>query len=199
MPVQSRVTPFFERQVDFKNKTFFVVTGKTRENESLELRSYAGMISKELQSKGMVQAKDELEANFVVVFSNAIDDGKSETTAMPVYTPGQTYTSTTYGSATAYGSTGSVSAYGTSTTYGQTSGSTTYVPISNTVYTRILNVRFYALLDGKRQPVYEVRAISRGSSGSFSEVAQAVIAAAFDELPFSVSGKTVRIEKMITN
>lgn len=198
-PVESRVTPFFVQQPDFTDRSFFVVTGKTTENESLEFRSYAGMISGELQSKGMVLAKDEAEANFVVIFSQAIDDGKNVTSAMPVYTPGQTYSSTTYGSATAYGSAGSVSAYGTSTTYGQTSGSTTYVPVTNTVYTRVLNVRFYGFIDGKRQPVYEVRAISRGRSSSFSEVAQAVIAAAFDELPFTVSGKTVRVQKVMSN
>ena len=195
-PIVSHVTPFFEQKIDFKQKTFFVINGET---ESLEARSYAKLISNELEAKGMILTNKEESANFIVIFSNKIDDGKSKISAMPIYTPGRTYSSTTYGSAMAYGSSGSVNAFGASTTYGHTSGTTTFVPTSDTIYTRVLNVRFYELIDGKRQPVYEVRAISSGSSGSFSEVAPEIIAAAFDELPYSVSGKTVRVEKIKSN
>lgn len=194
-PVQTRVTAFYEKSMSFQGKSFFIVPAESIKSESLETKSYAEVAAKKLVEKGLVRAANQENADFLIAFSYGIDDGKIESSVVPLYLPGQTYTSTTYGNAMAYNSSGgSATAYGTATTYGTTPGTVVPVPVSNTVYKRTYFAGFYMMVDGKRQLVYEVRAVSVGSSGSFSEVADPVIGSAFSELPFP-SGRTKTINK----
>lgn len=182
--VQSQVSSFNELPPNDQGAAFFIMPLKHQE-ASLEYRQYASRIEQKLIQQGYVPTNDIREAEYLVYFDYAMDEGKTVSGTIPLY--GQTGGGTTYhsGTASAYGSGGY--AYGNYSGYSYTPptyGIIGAVPWSRTDYTRGL---FFGMADLRKStpeklyPVYEATVLSTGSDRTFAAVADCLIEALFTD------------------
>lgn len=186
--VRTDVTAFHTLSAAPSGKTFMMVPYKNQEG-SLEWRTYADLVSRQLEKYGLVRSQILASSDFAVFMAYAIDSGRTSVSAVPVYgqTGGGTTTTTT-------GYVGSMPVYG-STYTPPTFGVTGYAPVEDTVYGRAVKI---TILDVKRTieekkpvAVYEATAKSVGSSGNLNVVMPAMIEGTFKDWP-GPSGVTSR-------
>lgn len=165
-----------------------------KQDGSVEYETHADLIASYLEKQGWTRTKDLRSADYVVAFSYGQGGPQHRTIEMPIF--GQTGggTSYTYGTANAYGASGS--------TYGSYSG-TTYTPptygvvgsttSTKTEYTRFLDANIYdwkrSVVDNKLAGVWEAKATSVGSSSSFAAISKCMIQAVFAD--FRKSGSAL--------
>jgi hypothetical protein len=195
MNLRTTVAAFAEPSVIFTGKSFFITAADKMKADRLESQFYGNLAAGHLTAKGMVRSQDPEKADLLVLFDYSIDDGKSVTYEYPVFIPGQSFTSTSFGSATAFGKGGTVTATGSATTFGTTSGSVGTETGAMTVYTRRFSVAIYGRAEDGRRRSYELRATSQGSSNDFAAVAEPLIESALEDFPGQI-GKAVVKEKV---
>lgn len=178
--VETEVTAFHTLPQAPAGKSFVMLPYKNQEG-SLEWRSYANLVSRQLQKYGLVQWQGQGNPDLAVFMSYAIDSGRTSVSAVPMYgkTGGGTTTTTT-------GFVGKTPIYGTSYTP-PTYGVTGYAPVEETVYGRAVKI---AIVDVGRSieqsrpvTVYEATATSAGSIGNLNVVMPAIIAGTFQDWP----------------
>ena len=186
--VKTKVTTFHELQVPGSGKTFSFVP-LDNQKDSLEYKTVANAIKKELSKYGFIYTDDKQTADIFIVFNYAIGDGSTSVGSIPIF--GNTGGGTTYSSGSVYGSGG----------YGSYSGTTYTTPtfgvVGSQAYSRTAYPRtfFISMIDANKSTkdniatVYEARALSKGSSDEVIVVLPSMIAAVFEEFP-GTSGET---------
>ncbi len=184
--VQSNVAVFHDlSQSNLQIKYSFMPLKGQKGN--LEYISYRKLISQKFAAHGFLETDEN--PDYFIAFAYGIDGGKEEIDSVPFF--GQTGVS----SATTYGN---VNSYGNSATY---SGTTTYQPtygvvgsaaVSNTVFTRKLELSIINIKNSKPEEpaiVYQANIVSSGSSPQVATVMPYMIEALFKKFP-GESGKT---------
>lgn len=175
--VETGVTVFHEIEQPLAGASYSIVPSEAQE-DSLEFRAYAQLISAELALLGMVEVSLD-EAKYTISMSYGMGDGRQVVASYPIM--GQIGAGTS-SSGTAYGTPSyGVVGYGTRT---------------DTVFTRYLSIDIAdttGSAGGAGRKICEVRAISTGTDGQLAAVMPAIIRSAFEEFP-GVSGvpRTVR-------
>jgi hypothetical protein len=171
----------FHRFGDVPSATFSILPLQEQE-QSLEYYSYRDRVRERLTELGWEEAPVE-EAQVLVFLLYYIDDGRPRTVNIPVWGRTGVSSSTTTGTVTSYGGGGT---YSGTTTYRPTYGVTGYVPVTQDVYTRRLDVLMFdsaGLRSAKPVPVYEGRAVSQGRTGVLSKIMPYLVDAMFQEFP----------------
>lgn len=161
-------------------KSYFVIPGDAKQQaDDLQFRQFVGMLEVALTSQGFRRANSFEEANVAILFSYAVDNGKTEqvTTAIPIF--GQT------GIASAY-TTGTVSPWGSysaNTTYTPSYGITGFTSVSKnvTVFTRVAIIGAYEAPPpkaGDPRPLWRTTIVSTGSSPDLRRVMPYMLRAA---------------------
>jgi hypothetical protein len=158
---------------------------------SLEWAQYADLVAQQLTGRGYVRVTKPADAKYAVLFSYAIDRGKTTTTAVPVF--GQTGGGVT----TFYSGSGSGFAY-TQPTYGEFGSDL----ITTTTFTRALELEIFDVpafeteiqkqSASPRAKVFQAAAGSAGRGGNLAVVMPAMIAAVFKDFP-GKSGETISV------
>jgi Domain of unknown function (DUF4136) len=194
--IRTQVTRFHHMPPAGSGERFAVVPLKDQAG-SLEWEQYADLVAQQLTAKGYVRVAQPAEGKYAVLFSYAIDRGKTTTTEAPVF--GQTgggvttFTGNTSGMAggTPYSGFTSGSAY-TQPTYGEIGS----VPVTMTTFTRAVELEIFdvpqTLASNAPVKTFEATARSAGSSGSLAVVMPAIIAALFKDFP-GKSGETISV------
>jgi len=196
--VQTQISRVHTLPPSLAGKTFVVVPSAGQQGNP-EFALYANDIAARLTGQGMTgftgSARD---ADYVLLISYGIGDGSTTTSAVPIF--GQTGGGTSYtnGTVNAYGS--GTANYSSSTYTPPTYGMVGSVPVTQTVYTRTLEIN---LVDVKLTPdpdktvsyAFKGRGVSTGSSASFMAVSQCMIEAIMKDFP-GVSGTTKTVEAM---
>jgi hypothetical protein len=179
------------------NGATFAVVPLTDQAGSLEWQQYADLLARQLSARGYVRVVQPASAKYAVLFSYAIDNGKTTTTEEPIF--GQAAGGTTMFSGNTSGILGgtlysgftSGTAY-TLPTYGQIGS----VPVTTTTYTRAVAINIIdvpqSLASGAPVKAFEATARSAGSSGALAVVMSAMVASIFEDFP-GKSGETVSV------
>ena len=189
--IETKVSIFHELESSLSKVTYALVPTKEQE-DSLEYQSYANLVKIELEKRGMTEAPYN-QAKYAIFMFYGIDNGKEVITSYPIVGPtgtGSSYTS------------GTVNSYGNMATY---SGTTHYLPtygvvgtgsMSDTVFTRYLNIDIINIANsgnGKVKKVYEGKAISLGATGQLVSVMPAIVKSVFEDFPGkSGSSRTIQ-------
>jgi hypothetical protein len=185
--VHTQVARFHHMPPVGSGETFAVVPLKNQAG-SLEWERYADLVARQLTSKGYVRVAEPIRAKYAVIFSYAIDGGKTTTTEEPVF--GQTGGGMTMFSGDSSGMLGgtlysgftSGTAY-TLPTYGQIGS----VPVTTTTYTRAVVIDIVDVpqssASGRLVKTFEATARSSGSSGALAAVMPQMLAAIFKDFP----------------
>ncbi len=153
-------------------------------DQSLEAQSYGQKISDQLAKMGWQQSSNAAEID--IRFSFAIDHGRTESSTMPIY--GQTGGGTTFSSGSIY-SGGRIGTYSGTSFSTPTFGVVGAVPVSTTVYRRVLKL---VMIDTRRgKQVFDGTVTSEGTTGTIPPIAPCLIEAMFKDFPGS-SGSTVQ-------
>jgi hypothetical protein len=184
--IRTQVTRFHHMPAAGSGETFAVVPLKDQVG-SLEWEQYADLVAQQLTSKGYVRAAQPTGANYAVLFSYAIDRGRTVVGSVPVF--GQTGGGTT----TFYsGSNGGSGVAYTQPTYGEIGEEL----VSSTLFSRALELEIFdvpqTLASGAPVKTFEATAGSAGSSGSLAVVMPAMIAAVFKDFP-GKNGETISV------
>lgn len=183
---------------DLSGKTF-VSMPLDSEKGSVEYETHAAAIAAYLERQGWRRTDDIKNADYAVAFSYGQGGPQSKTESFPIY--GQTGSGTSYtsGNVNAYGAGGyghggyNATTY-TPPTYGVV-GTQTY---TSTEFTRYLDTNIYdwkrSIAENKLVGVWESRATSTGSKGTFAEVSRCMIQAVFGDFRKSGSEKVQLVE-----
>jgi hypothetical protein len=177
--VRSDVTVFHDLP-DAAPRTFSIASAQ---EQSLEARSYSNLVGSELTERGWTRR--DVGGDLLVRVGYGIDNGQTVTGSVPIF--GQTGGGTSF-------TNGTIAAPGGFATYtGTTYTPATYgivgdIPVSNTLYNRILTVTMDESKTGKR--VFEGTVRSKGQSGSFAVVARCLVNSLFKNFP-GQNGTTV--------
>jgi Domain of unknown function (DUF4136) len=194
--IRTQVTRFHHMPAAASGETFAVVPLNDQAG-SLEWEQYADLVAQQLSAKGYVRVAQPTNAKYAVLFSYAIDRGKTTTSEVPIF--GQTGGGVTTFNGTASGMVGgtpysgftSGSAY-TPPTYGEIGS----VPVTMTTFTRAVELEIFdvpqTLASGAPAKTFEATAGSAGSSGALAVVMPAMIAAIFKDFP-GKSGETMSV------
>lgn len=179
--IETRVSAFHELEQSISGVTYAVVPSKEQEG-SLEFQSYANLVKSELKKRGMTEAPFD-QAKYAIFMFYGIDDGKQVVSSYPIFGQTGTGSSHTTGTVTSYGNTASFSGttYKTPTFGVVGSGART-----DSVFKRYLNIDIVDIgksSAGKVQKVYEVKAISSGSTGQLAPIMPAIIRSVFEDFP----------------
>lgn len=158
------------------------------QKDSLEFNAVSSYLQDKLTEQGFTKATTLQQARYVAFITYGIDQGRTNTTTMPIF--GQTSGGTSY-------STGSVNTGGTfgsfnsTTTTMPTFGMIGAVPVTSRSYQRDV---FINILRNTNPPqkIYEMRAISSGRCGNINSVIRPIINAMFENFPGN-NGETKRI------
>ena len=184
--VRTQVARFNHMPAVGNGDTFAVVPIKEQAS-SLEWEHYAELVAQHLESKGYARVPlSQLSiAKYGVLFSYAIDRGRTVTTEVPVVNqiPG---TTTTF----SYGSSSGIA-------YTEPTYSVGWEPASATVFTRGLELEIFdtqqiEASQGHSPPIFQADARSAGVSGSLAPVMPAMIAAIFKDFP-GKSAETISV------
>jgi hypothetical protein len=182
--IRTQVTRFHHMPPATNGETFAVEPLKDQAG-SLEWEQYANLVAQQLTDKGYVRVAQPAGAKYAVLFSYAIDRGKTITAAVPVF--GQTGGGVT----TFYSGSSSGFAY-TQPTYGEVGSEL----VTATVFGRALELDIFdvpqTLGSGAPVKIFEAKAGSAGSSGNLAVVMPAMIAAVFKDFP-GKSGETISV------
>lgn len=163
LTISSQVSTFHELG-SVQGRTFVMVPHESQKTD-LEYKAYAKLLASGLTRKGMIETSAVTTADYAVLMSYGIDNGKTELSSRPLIGQTGVMSSTTYGQINRAGSFNATT-YNTPT-YGVIGTATD----SNTVYTRYLQVD---VLDPKSKDGDEkYPALYLGkvkSSGSFSQL-----------------------------
>jgi hypothetical protein len=179
--VETRVSAFHVLEQPLTGVAYALIPTKEQE-DSLEFQSYAKLVRAELGKRGMTEAPFN-QAKYAIFMFYGIDNGKQVVSSYPIF--GQTGTSSSY-------TTGTVSSYGNTASYSGTTYKTpTYGIVgsggrTDTEFKRYLNIDIIDIAksgEGKVQKVYEVKAISSGSTGQLSPIMPAIIRSVFEDFP----------------
>jgi hypothetical protein len=176
--IRTQVTRFHHMPPASTGETFAVVPMEDQAG-SLEWEQYADLVAQQLTARGYVRLAQPLGAKYAVLFSYAIDRGKTITAAVPVF--GQTGGGVT----TFYSGSSSGFAY-TQPTYEEVGSDL----VTATVFARALDLEIFdvsqTLATNAPVKIFEAKAGSAGVSGTLAVVMPAMIAAVFKDFP----GKT---------
>jgi Domain of unknown function (DUF4136) len=182
--IRTQVTRFDHMPPATTGETFAVVPLKDQAG-SLEWEQYANLVAQQLADTGYVRVAEPRDAKYAVLFSYAIDRGKSITAAVPVF--GQTGGGVT----TFYSGSSSGFAY-TQPTYGEVGSEL----VTATVFGRALELEIFDVPQtlGSSAPakIFEAKAGSAGASENLAVVMPAMIAAVFKDFP-GKSGETISV------
>ena len=163
-------------------ETFFIVPSE-QQASSAEFFSYANSIGNRLASKGWTRVNNPGSARYIVFMDYGMSGSNEVTSTTPIY--GQTGGGYTTHSGSIYGTSGfgtySGSSY-TMPTYGIVGSSTD----SYTEYHRFFNLNIFDSTNNT--PVYETKAVSKGSSATFGKVAECMFNSALENFPNSHNG-----------
>jgi len=145
------------------------------ENEEANNPIFEKEIRKKIEyllSNAGYSLRDFESADYYLMISYGISDGKTKTGAVPIYNPGQSMTINTYGT--------SGSSYSTA----QTPGYTTYMPVSTTVFTRYLQLHLidaaHYRVNSEVVEVWVGDTISTGENSDLREVINYLLISAFE-------------------
>ena len=196
MQIRTQVTRFHHMPPAGSGENFAVVPLEDQAG-SLEWEQYADLVAQQLTAKGYVRRAQPLDAKYAVLFSYAIDRGKTKITQVPIF--GQigggltTYSGSASGTVggTPYSGFTSGSAY-TQPTYGEIGSEL----VTATTFTRAVELEIFdvpqTLASSDPVKTFEATAGSAGSSGSLAVVMPAMIAAVFKDFP-GKSGETISV------
>lgn len=164
--------------------TFYILADDGQKG-SMEFERYASSVARRIGKAGWRRVDDIKGATYVVLMSYGV--GGSKEVSTPII--GQTGGGTTTHSGTVYGSGGGFGSYSgtsyTAPTYGVVGMS------SSTAYSRYFALKVVKQVDGK--PIYETKASSEGSSGTFGQVAECIFDSALSEFPKPQTGSDTRM------
>jgi hypothetical protein len=196
MQIRTQITRFHHMPAAGSGETFAVVPLKDQAG-SLEWEQHADLVAQQLTSRGYLRVAQPLDAKYAVLFSYAIDRGKTSISEVPIF--GQTGGGVTTFSGSASGMVGgtpysgftSGSAY-TQPTYGEIGSEL----VRTTTFTRAVELEIFdvpqTLASSAPVKTFEATAGSAGSSGSLAIVMPAMIAAVFKDFP-GKSGETISV------
>lgn len=176
--VRTNVEAYSALPEDVDSKKVYIAAFEGQNTSSLQYKTNARILANELSEKGLQVVSKRRDADLIAFIGYAVDSGEVVTTQYSIPQFGVTgYSgSTTYG--TVYGNTLTANTYYTPT-YGVTGYSTG--TSSEVVYTRSFAIN---IVDPRSNEIqYEARAVSRGSCGSFTGVADEIIGATLKEFP----------------
>lgn len=180
--VKSQISSFSSINHVGYNDTFFIVPSE-QQASSAEFFSYANSISNRLMAKGMNRVNNPVHARFVIFIDYGVSGSSEVATSTPIY--GQTGGGLTTHSGSIYGTGGFGSFSGTSYTV-PTYGVVGSVSGSRTEYHRYFKL---SMFDSRSNtPVYETQATSKGSSGTFGQVAECIFNSALEAFPQANNG-----------
>lgn len=194
----SDVTAFHDLPRQFSGETFVIYPADRSKTNSQEFFAYAGMVSDQLEKKGLRRMKPEpnLTPDFAIVVAYGIDNGRPLTFSYPVI--GQTGGGYTFHQGSVYGSTGGSARYsGTSYSPAQFGVVGTGVG-TETIYKRLLFIDILdgpALKQGKEVKRFEGRLRSEGASGHLPAVMPKMIESLFKDFP----GETGKARRVVTS
>jgi hypothetical protein len=178
----------------FTGKSFQIIFLDPAQHDSLEFSSHANVLASILKSKGMIEAKPNTKADYMVAFDFKISSSTQiGSTSTPHFTTSggtSNFNATTYGNGGSYNTYGTVSSYPTLKYAGSTTEEYTY-----TEYTRELTIKIYNLdkyNSADKKPVYETQAYSCGSSRETSKIVPLLIKSLMSEFPLP-SGSADRV------
>ena len=188
-PLRGSVTRF--HALDNVPKKFAIFALEDQQ-DSLEFRSYAKTLSKELAAKGWTE---EVADNAdVAIFLEYAIGGKTETRSYPIFKQVPFGSAVTTGSIS---SSGQIQATTTQATTLAVAGTGTY---TDTVFVREVSVKMFSLpvwqATKKMEPVFEGTINSTGSTGELPVVMPTLIRGLLKEFP-GVSGSTSKVTLQI--
>ena len=164
--------------------TFYILADDCQKG-SMEFEQYASSVARRIGKAGWRRVDDIKSATYAVLMSYGVGGSKEVTT--PII--GQIGGGTTSHSGTAFGSGGEFGTYSgtsyTAPTYGWVGMA------SSTAYSRYFALKVVNQADGK--PIYETKASSEGSSGTFGQVAECIFDSALSEFPRPQTGSDTRM------
>ncbi|MBX9633778.1 MAG: DUF4136 domain-containing protein [Magnetospirillum sp.] len=183
--VTSNVLRFNEMAATPQGGTFSIAPEHDQEG-SLEFRGYADLVARRLEAQGYRRTSNAATADMVVSVLYSVDDGRTEYWSTPIYSYND-YWRRYYGAST-------VGPY----PYIEPIGTDTH---SSTVFTHRLEVRISdggKLRKGKRENLFEGRAVTERSTREPVHTVPALILALFENFP-GQSGvpTTVRIPEPV--
>ena len=186
--VQSNIAVFHELTLD-KSQMKYSFLPLNGQKGNLEYKSYKKIVAEKLSAYGFVEVQENPE--YFIAFAYGIDNGKEEISSIPIVGQTGVSSATTYGSINTYGNYGS---YSGTTTYQPTYGVVGSAPVSNTVYTRKLELSIIDINNSKPDEpsvIYQANVVSAGSSAQVAAVMPYMLEALFKKFP-DESGKTRR-------
>jgi hypothetical protein len=164
------------------------------QNNSLEFRQFQASVYEKLLSAGFTRARSNTQADYVFFLTYGIDNGRTETTSVPIV--GQTGGGTSYSSGTISNRYGMPSAsYSGFTASMPTYGIVGAIPVSNTTFKRQLNIDVYKI-SASPAKIYEIRATSLGWCGSIQTILPVMIDAAFKSFPPQKNGTPINVDML---
>ncbi len=157
--------------------TFYIFADETQDG-SLEFYQYAESVAKRLAQGGWQRVPSPEAASYIVVMNYGVSGSSESISSAPVY--GWSGGGTTTYSGSSYGSGGYSSHSGTAHTMG-TFGVVGSSTSSTTQYHRYFNLQ--AIDKETLKPVFETKASSSGSSGTFGQVAECIFDLALKDFP----------------
>lgn len=168
-----RVNGYMEtsKRSDVKPDASVTVIDDVKAVNSIQEKEVKTKIEKLLKEKGYKKGTIQ-DSDYYLLFGYGIGKGRTVSGSLPLYQPGGTATVTSFGT------------YGSSTSTVQLPGTTTFIPYSETVYSRWLLLK---LIDGKHYretneaiDVWVGDVTSTGSNSDIREVIDYLLISAFD-------------------
>lgn len=161
----------------------FVLVPITDQQESLEFRTYAGMVRDQLIARGWKEAP-LASADAAVFLQYQISQGRQVAFSYPIFGQVPTGSSTTTGSVSTYGNTASFNA---TTTQQTTVGVVGTGTGSRTEFDRAVRLTMFSVPayreSGRMERLYEGEIRSTGSTGDLPAVMPALIRGLLEEFP----------------
>lgn len=168
--VTSNVLRFNEMAASPRGGTFAIAPEKEQEG-SLEFRGYADLVTRRLEAQGYKRAASPANADLVVSLLYSVDDGRTEQWSTPIYSYND-YWRRYYGAASTW-----------PYPYIEPIGNDTH---TTTVFTHRLELRISdgrKLRQGKRENLFEGRAVTERSTREPVHTIPALILALFENFP----------------
>lgn len=149
----------------------FAILPDDNQRGSLEFRTYADMVARRMQAQGFRQIAEDAKPQLAVRIFYAVDDGRTEIWTTPIYSYND-YWRRYYGGAAAW-----------PYPYFDTTGANTN---STTIYTHRLELKIMdgaSLRGGKREDVFEGRAVAERETRELVATMPFLVEALFDNFP----------------
>ncbi|MCB1353251.1 MAG: hypothetical protein KDK03_10995 [Rhodobacteraceae bacterium] len=181
--VKTQVEAYSEIPADIEPKTVYIAPRDNTAAARLDWKANAEVLAGVLSAKGFSTVPERSKARLTAFFDYSVDQGEIVQTTYSTPEWGVTG----YSSANTYGSVYGNS-YSSTTTLTPTYGVTGYRQgtMTGTLFTRTVHIDMIDNTTGKQ--VFQVAGVSRGTCGSFSQVAAPIIAAVLTSFPEARSG-----------